>query len=55
MVSYSMHVARDAGEQAGARVVSHLASPAFFALVLAQRFVSGVIAIWLYAASSPPV
>ena len=50
---YLMQVARDAFERAGLRVVSHMTSPTFLAFVLALSFVSGVIAIWLYAAIRP--
>lgn len=50
---YLMREGREAFEQIGLRVVSHMSDPGFFAFVTVLAFVSGIISIWLYAAIRP--
>ena len=44
---------REAFEQAGLQVVSHMNNPVFFSFVLALALLSGILSIWFYAAIRP--
>jgi len=50
---YLVREGREAFEQLGLRVVSHLDTPGFFAFVLVLTLVSGIFSIWFYAAIRP--
>jgi hypothetical protein len=52
-VLYLAKEGREAFEQLGLRVVSHMTTPAFFVFVLVLTLASGVLCIWLYAAIRP--
>ena len=50
---YLMREGREAFEQLGLRVVSHLITPGFFAFGMVVMLVTGIFSIWLYAAIRP--
>jgi len=50
---YLAREGREAFEQIGLRVVSHLYNLGFFAFLLVLTLVSGIFSIWLYAAIRP--
>lgn len=50
---YLMREGREAFEQVGLRVVSHLTTPGFFAFGMVLMLVTGIFSIWLYAAIRP--
>jgi hypothetical protein len=50
---YLMREGREAFEQIGLRVVSHMSDPGFFTFVIVLTLVSGILSIWLYAAIRP--
>ena len=50
---YLMREGREAYEQAGLRVVSHMSDPGFFAFVMVLTLVTGIFSIWFYAAIRP--
>jgi hypothetical protein len=50
---YLMREGREAFEQIGLRVVSHMSDPVFFTFVMVLTLVSGVLSIWFYAAIRP--
>jgi len=50
---YLVREGREAFEQLGLRVVSHMNTPGFFAFVLLLMLVSGIFSIWFYAAIRP--
>lgn len=50
---YLMREGREAFEQTGLRVVSHMSDPVFFTFVMVLTLVSGILSIWFYAAIRP--
>lgn len=50
---YLMREGREAFEEIGLRVVSHMSDPAFFAFVMVLTLAMGILSIWLYAAIRP--
>lgn len=50
---YLMREGREAFEQVGLRVASHMSDPVFFAFVMVLTLVAGTVSIWFYAAIRP--
>ncbi len=49
---YLIGEGREAFEQAGLQVVSHMNDPVFFSLVLVLALLTGIVSIWFYAVLS---